>query len=73
MTPTPGRPTDWGLSDEWFTDFIQELENSPTRRRRLHRERNIALPVQHTLAIAFQEKTEQLRRYLAGEREKHIA
>ena len=73
MPPTPGRPIDWGLSDEWFTEFITDLQNSPTRRRRLHRERILALPVKHTLAATFQEKTEQLRRYLAGEREKHIA
>lgn len=73
MTATPGRPSDWGLSDEWFNDFITELENSPIRRRRLRRERIIALPVKETLAVAFQEKTEQLRRYLKGEREKGIA
>lgn len=73
MPTTPGRPTDWGLSDEWFTDFINDLQNSPTRRRRLRRERIVALPVKESLAVAFQEKTEQLRRYLAGEREKHIA
>lgn len=73
MPPTPGRPTDWGLSDEWFTDFITDLQNSPTRRRRLRRERIVALPVKDTLAVTFQEKTEQLRRYLAGEREKDIA
>lgn len=68
MNTTPGRPTDWGLSDEWFADFIHDLETNTVRRRRLHRERIIALPIAETLAINFQEKTEQLRRYLAGER-----
>ena len=73
MTTAPGRPLDWGLSDEWFTDFISELEASPVRRRRLKRELMVALPVKHALAVAFQEKTEQLSRYLAGERQKDIA
>lgn len=73
MTNTHVHPTDWGLSDEWFTDFITSLEAAPRRRARLKKERIIALPVQDTIAIAFQEKTEQLRRYLAAEREKHTA
>ncbi|WP_336642072.1 hypothetical protein [Microbacterium sp. USHLN272] len=64
---------DWKLSDEWFADFIADLEASPVRRRRLRRERIFALPVKDALAQAFQEKTEQLRRYLAGEREKWLA
>ncbi|MFF7293179.1 hypothetical protein ACFY9N_11675 [Microbacterium sp. NPDC008134] len=64
---------DWGLSDEWFADFVRELEESPRRRRRLRRERIFALPVKDALAVAFQEKTEQLRRYLAAEREKWLA
>lgn len=70
--PTPPEP-DWGLSDEWFSEFVAELEASPVRRRRLRREQILALPVKESLAVAFQEKTEQLRRYLAGEREKHVA
>ena len=73
MASTTGQPTDWGLSDEWFSEFVAELEASPVRRRRLRREQILALPVKESLAVAFQEKTEQLRRYLAGEREKHVA
>ncbi|WP_288870825.1 hypothetical protein [uncultured Microbacterium sp.] len=64
---------DWRLCDEWFAEFIAELEQSPVRRRRLRRERVVALPVAETLAQAFQEKTEQLRKYLAGERERWFA
>lgn len=68
------RPSDdWSLSDEWFSEFIQELEASPVRRRRLKRERILALPVKDTLARVFEEKTEQLRRYLAVERERWLA
>ncbi|WP_295102976.1 hypothetical protein [uncultured Microbacterium sp.] len=73
MTSAPGQSADWRLSDEWFADFINELESTPVRRRRIHREQILALPVKDALAVAFQEKTEQLRRYLAGEREKHVA
>lgn len=73
MPSTPGKPADWGLSDEWFADFINELESTPVRRRRIRREQILALPVKDALAVAFQEKTEQLRRYLAGEREKYVA
>jgi hypothetical protein len=65
--------TDWRLCDEWFAEFIAELEQSPARRRRLRRERLVAPPVKDALAQAFQEKTEQLRRYLAGERERWLA
>lgn len=65
--------TDWRLSDEWFAEFIKDLEVSPVRVRRLRRERVVALPVKDALAQAFQEKTEQLRKYLAGERERWLA
>lgn len=68
-----GQPPAWRLCDEWFAEFIHDLETSTVRRRRLRRERIIALPVKETLAVAFQEKTEQLRRYLAAERQKDIA
>jgi len=64
---------DWRLCDEWFAEFIAEIEQSPVRRRRLRRELMVALPVKDALAQAFQEKTEQLRRYLAGERERWLA
>ncbi|WEK60526.1 MAG: hypothetical protein P0Y60_14595 [Candidatus Microbacterium colombiense] len=32
-----------------------------------------ALPIVDALAVAFEEKTEQLRRYLAAERERWLA
>lgn len=62
----------WATADEWFAEFIHNLEQSPQRRNKLWRER-IEVPAKEALARAFTEKTEQLRRYLAGEREKHIA
>lgn len=68
----PSEP-EWRLCDEWFAEFIAELEQSPARRRRLRRERIFALPVKDALAQAFQEKTEQLGKYLAGERDRWFA
>lgn len=64
--------TDRTTADDWFTEFITRLEASPRRRQQLWRERK-ELPVKETLARAFTDKTEQLRRYLAAEREKDIA
>lgn len=57
---------DWSTADEWFADFIRRLEQSPQRRNKLWRERTEP-SVKVTLARAFEDKTEQLRRYLAGE------
>lgn len=65
-------PESWSTADDWFTEFITRLEASPKRRQQLWRER-ITLPVKETLARAFTDKTEQLRRYIAGEREKDVA
>ncbi|KTR73793.1 hypothetical protein NS234_19685 [Microbacterium oxydans] len=64
---------EWRLCDEVFAEFIEQLEETPKRRRRLWRERAIALPVTETLARAFEEKTEQMRRYLAVDRERWLA
>jgi len=64
---------DWRLCDEWFAELIEQLEASPVRRRQLRREGTKPLPVAETLAQAFDEKTEQLRRYLAAERERWLA
>lgn len=72
MSPSPGRPTDWGLSDEWFTDFITALEKSKVRRRRLRHER-VVIPVRDQLARDFEHKTEQLRRVIAVERKRWLA
>lgn len=64
-------PESWSTADDWFADYIRRLEQSPQRRNKLWRER-VVVPVKTTLARAFADKTEQLRRYLAGE-EKDIA
>lgn len=55
---------DWTTADEWFAEFIQNLEQSPKRRSRLWRER-VEIPVADALARAYDEKTEQLRRFMA--------
>ncbi|WP_113680907.1 hypothetical protein [Microbacterium sp. H6] len=68
MTALP----DWMTADYWFADYIERLQKSQPRTIRLPRER-VSIPDSEADARAFQEKTEQLRRYLAGEREKHIA
>lgn len=65
-------PESWSTADDWFAEYLHNLEQSPRRRNRLWRER-IEPPVKVVLARAFTEKTEQLRRYLAAEREKDIA
>lgn len=72
MSPSPGRPHDWGLSDEWFSDFITELESATVRRKRLWRER-VVIPARDQLARDFEHKTEQLRRLIAVDRERWLA
>lgn len=62
----------WTTADEWFAEFIERLETSPSRRRRLWRER-VEIPVRDALARSFEEKTEQLRRMIAVERERWLA
>ncbi|MDR6868950.1 hypothetical protein J2Y69_003576 [Microbacterium resistens] len=60
--------TDWTAADEWFAEYLKGLESSTVRRRRLWREGRTPIPAAETLARAFEEKTEQLRRMLAVER-----
>jgi hypothetical protein len=72
VSPSPGRPLDWGLSDEWFTEFITDLEASTVRRKRLWRER-VVIPARDQLARDFEQKTEQLRRVIAVERQRWLA
>ncbi|WP_420114535.1 hypothetical protein [Pseudactinotalea sp.] len=60
------------MSDEWFEAFIEDAEQNPVRRRRVLRERIRALPVKDTLARVFQDKTDELIKYLRGERERHL-
>lgn len=63
---------DWSTADYWFADYLERLQASRTRTIRLLRER-VSIPAPEQEARSFTEKTEQLRRYLAGEREKDIA
>ncbi|GAA1149389.1 hypothetical protein F6W69_10530 [Microbacterium oxydans] len=68
MTALP----DWTSADYWFADYIERLQKSQPRTIRLSREK-VSIPVPEQEARAFTDKTEQLRRYLAGEREKSVA
>lgn len=68
MTALP----DWSTADYWFADYLERLQKSQPRTIRLLREK-VSIPTSEEAARAFTEKTEQLRRYLAGEREKSIA
>lgn len=55
-------------ADEWFTEFITNLENSKPRRRRLWRERRGIVPVKDELARMYEQETEMKRRVIAHER-----
>lgn len=66
MSPSPGRPVHVAASDEWFADFIRELEGSKVRRRRLWRER-VVLPVKAELARKYEMETEMYRRMIRVE------
>lgn len=66
-------PVGWHLADEWFADFIRECETNPIKRRRVLRSNRKPIPVKETLARAYADKTEQLCRYLAHEREQKAA
>ena len=68
MSPSPGRPADWRLSDEWFSAYLADLEGSGVRLRRLRREGRVPIPAKDELSRVFQDKTEQLCRLLAVER-----
>lgn len=66
-------PSDeWTSADYWFADFIERLQLSQTRTIRLMREK-VSIPSAEEAARAFTEKTEQLRKYLAAERERMLA
>lgn len=68
MSPSPGKPSDWSLADEWFAGFITELESSKSRRRKLWREGRVPIPARDSTARDYQDRTEHLRRLLAVER-----
>lgn len=63
---------DWTTADYWFADYLERLQKSQSRTIRLPREK-VSIPASEQDARAFTDKTEQLRRYLAGEREQQIA
>jgi len=73
VSPSPGQPEDWRLSDEWFSAYLTDLERSGVRLRRLRREGRVPIPVKDELARAYQDKTEHLRRLLAMERGRLVA
>lgn len=58
----------WLTADEWFWDFINKLQSHAGRRRTMMRRETAPIPVKDTLARDYQEKTEQLLRYLRGQR-----
>lgn len=68
MSPSPGKPDDWSLSDEWFSAHLSDLERSGLRLRRLRAEGRVPIPLREELARAYQDKTDQLCRLLAVER-----
>ena len=55
-------------ADEWFTEFIRELENSKPRRRRLWREGRGIIPAKTELARLYEQETEMKRRVISYER-----
>lgn len=59
-------------ADDWADDWLARLERSDSRKRRLARER--LYPDPEVLAVqTYDEKTEQLTRYLRGERNRKDA
>src|SRR5690606_35363809 len=70
MSPSPGKPVDWSVADDWFAEFITGLEASKARRGRLRREGRVPIPARDSLARDYADRTEHLRRMLAVERAK---
>lgn len=70
MSPSPGKPADWSVADEWFAEFITGLEASKARRGRLWLEGRAQVPARDLLARDYADRTEHLRRMLAVERGK---
>lgn len=62
----------WMVADEQFELFVASLVVHAGRRTRLARER-WETPPEVEAAREFEEKTEQLRRAIAGERERWLA
>ncbi len=62
----------WMVADEQFELHIASLQAHAGRRTRLEREKWVT-PAEVEEAREFEEKTEQLRRAIAGERERWLA
>ncbi len=62
----------WMVADEQFELFVSSLQAHAGRRTRLARER-VKLPAVVVADREFEEKTEQLRRVIAVERERWFA
>lgn len=61
-------PDVWLTADEWFLDFITKLQRSKRRVDTMLRRERGPIPVADALARDYADKTEQLRRFLRGER-----
>ncbi|MEA1264184.1 hypothetical protein MicroSTF_14165 [Microbacterium sp. STF-2] len=62
--------SDPALADEHLAAFIDGLANSPRRSRRLWLEGQTPIPIADALARDFQDRTEQLSRYIAAENQR---
>lgn len=67
-----GRADRWMVADEQFELFVSSLQAHAGRRTRVARER-CEIPAKVEAAREFEEKTEQLRRVIAVERERWFA
>lgn len=63
-------PDRWLVADEWFAQFIRDVEGSAGRVTRLRREAGRGVPKQHRDAVAYEAETENYRKYLRFERSK---
>lgn len=58
----------WTVADEWFAQFLRELQASAGRITRARRESGRGITKQHREAVEYEKQTEQYRRYLHHER-----
>ncbi|MHC9046731.1 hypothetical protein ACYX8G_19265 [Microbacterium saperdae] len=65
--------SDPALADEHLTAFVLGLVDSPKRRRRLWLEGQKPIPIADALARDYDNRTEELRRYLASENKRQHA
>lgn len=69
----PMNRSDPALADEHLDAFVLGLADSPKRRRRLWLEGQKPIPIEDALARDYEDRTEQLRRYLAAEKTRQQA